>query len=87
MFAVTGWLLVRNVADALDDHERRYEHVCADVAMLDEIPDSDGQAKKADAVCATHISAVFVALADLDTVKSMPAAGLVGHTASGGHPA
>lgn len=50
MFAVTGWLLVRNVAGALDNQERRDEHVCADVAMLDEIPDRDGQAKEADAV-------------------------------------
>lgn len=41
---------VRNVAATLDDQEGRDEHVGADVAMLDEIPDRDGQAKHADAV-------------------------------------
>lgn len=44
MIPLPGWLLIWYVANALDDQESRHEHVCADVAMLDEIPDRDGQA-------------------------------------------
>lgn len=50
MIPLPGWLLIWYVANSLDDKEGRHEHVGADVAMLNEIPDRDGQAKEADAV-------------------------------------
>lgn len=49
-------LLVRNVAAALNNQKCRYEHVGADVAMLDEIPDRNRQTYQADAVGAIHES-------------------------------
>lgn len=50
MIPLPGWLLIWYVANALNDQKGRHKHVRADVAMLDEIPDRDGQAKKAYAV-------------------------------------
>lgn len=54
MIPLPGGLLIWYVPDALNDQESRHKHVCADVAMLDEIPDRDGQAKEADAVRAAE---------------------------------
>ena len=54
MIPLPGWLLIWYVANPLNDQKGRYEHVCADVAMLDEIPDRDGQAEEADAVRAAQ---------------------------------
>jgi hypothetical protein len=42
MIPLPGRLLIWYVANALNDQKSRHEHVCADVAMLDEIPDCDG---------------------------------------------
>lgn len=50
MIPLPGRLLIRYVANPLNDQESRHEHVRADVAILDEIPDRDRQAEKADAV-------------------------------------
>lgn len=50
MIPLPGWLLIWYVANALNYQESSHEHVCADVAMLDEIPDRDRQAQEADAV-------------------------------------
>lgn len=50
MIPLPGRLLIWYVANALDDKEGRHEHVCTDVAMLDKIPNRDGQAEEADAV-------------------------------------
>ena len=41
MIPLPGRLLIWYVANALNDQEGRHEHVCADVAMLDKIPDRD----------------------------------------------
>lgn len=53
MIPLPGWLLIWYVANALNDEEGRYEHVCADIPMLDKIPYRDSQTKEADAVRAT----------------------------------
>lgn len=44
MVPLPGWFLIGYIAGSLNNQESRYEHVCADVAMLDEIPDGDRQA-------------------------------------------
>jgi len=41
MVPLSGGLLVRHVAAALDNQCSRYKHICADVAMLDEVPHRD----------------------------------------------
>ena len=54
MIPLPGRLLIWYIAHALNYQEGRHEHVCADVAMLDEIPDRDRQAEEADTVMAAE---------------------------------
>lgn len=49
-----GGLFIWYSADALDDEKRRHKHICADVSMLDEIPDRERQAQEAYAVVAAR---------------------------------
>ena len=79
-------LLIWYVANALDDQEGRHKHVCTDVAMLDEIPDRDGQAKEADAVRSAEHQKEACAERAAETLKSMPSAGCSGQITFGGHP-
>jgi hypothetical protein len=53
MVPLPGWRLIGYVASALDNQESRHKHVCADVAMLDKIPDCEGKAQKTYTVWAT----------------------------------
>lgn len=73
---------VGNVAGALYRKEGSDIHIGADVAMLDEIPERDGQRQDAEASCAGHA----VSGADADTVRSMPSVGWTGQVTVSAHP-
>lgn len=49
-----GRSFVGNITNTLNHHERGNVHVCADVSMLDEIPDRDGQGQHTETGCAAH---------------------------------